>query len=56
MFLAFSFTQFYPGGGEADFIGAYSTFDEAKDAAIGAYGEYSEVYDVAAEEWHDVKP
>lgn len=54
MFLAFAWPDYYPGGGKADFVGAFATLDEANTAARAAMDGLfwnCQVYDVAAGEW-----
>lgn len=58
MFLAFAWFTYYPGGGEADFVGAYETMDEALVAArskLDGWGDNAQVYDVAARAWTDIE-
>lgn len=56
-FLLFGYDTYYPGGGEADYIGRYETLAQAKAAARGPEGknqEYFDVYDIDGDNWIDV--
>lgn len=52
MFLAFAYDTYYPGGPQADFVGAFDTLADARAAAVGVNMHWATVYDVAAQEWH----
>ena len=45
-FLLFAGEEFYPGGGWSDFVGAYPTQHEAKEAATKQQGSWWQIVDV----------
>jgi len=56
MFLLFRYDAYYPEGGEGDFAGRFDSLETAAMAHRAARfsREFAEVYDVSADEWHDV--
>lgn len=48
MYYLFTFSAYYPEGGMNDYIGAYSTAEEAKEVAISTSAEYWHIASVDA--------
>lgn len=55
MYLVFAYSSHYPGGGSADFVGKYTSYEEAEKMALASKEEHAEVYSVDDDEWNYIK-
>jgi hypothetical protein len=56
MFLLFRFYNYYPCGGREDFAGRFDSLEDAVAAHLSEEFKTNraDVYDVNADEWHDI--
>jgi hypothetical protein len=52
-FVAFSFDNYYPGGGMYDCVGVFGTLDAARTAARAKNRDFAQVWDRKTDEVHD---